>query len=165
MEVEYENAVKERDLLLAELNQGKINLNNANNDINDLEVAMKVETARLEQCESDNKKRDMAERHTANSALLSKKRKVESFKNEVQLLQMKREKLCEEKDREIKDLLEAHRVEILTANEKIKVILDKKKQSIIEKQGELSSIQGKLDELDLQLNAARKQQVFDPGSL
>lgn len=142
----------------------KTQLNDTNDQFDELENALKMETERLDQCERSSKTKAFNEKQTANSTLKSKKRKIELLEKEVQSMQMRIKELIYDREREVSDLLEANRLEIMTAREKIELILHKKKNSINDKRKELSTLQGKIEELDLQLRAARKEQVLNPSS-
>lgn len=164
LEAEYENILKEKDVAMKDLRELRIRLKNANNRFDELQIEMKLETERLNQFEKDCRNKDMTEKQNAESVILEKRRDIEALEKQIQAL---KEKTLESKyanENEIKGLLEANQKEIDMANLKIKSILDKKRHSIYEKQKEFSTLQGKMDELDLQLDAARKQQLMNTDS-
>lgn len=154
--------MKERESAMAALNRMKSRLNDVNIRYDELEEKLKAETERLAESESDYRDKELIEEKNGKIELFKKKQQVKSLQQEVRTLEERVKERQLENERVIKALIEANEKELLVADTKIKSILDRKKDEMIGKERMLTCLQGKVEELDLQLSTARKQQILNP---
>ncbi len=164
LEIECGTMMKEKESVMVVLNRLKSRLNDVNKRYDELENKLKAETKRLAESESNYRDEELIEERNEKTELFKKKQQVKSLQQEVRTLEEKVKERQLENERVINALTEANEKELLVADTKIKSILDRKKDEMIGKDKILTCLQGKFEELDLQLSTARKQQIFNESS-
>lgn len=136
-------------------------LTDYNNKCGALEISLKMEAAMLKEREKDLRDKESIVRQKTDSVKQEQGAEIQSLEKAIEGFRIVTNKWQEQTEGEIIHLTENNRKELLIAEGKIQRILTKQYSANDEKLNELSTLKSKSEELDLQLETARKHQYVD----